>query len=207
MCGSHPLRGIKLRIVSFVVVAMFLLAGSGLAASDPLGQMKDMVDRAMVVLNDPALAGTEHHEERRQRIMAMVTEHFDFRSMAQSVLARHWQERTPAEQEHFISLFSRLVERVYVDKGMEQYSGQKVVFRNQLVKGDRALVESVVVDNGTEIPVSYKLRERGGRWSVYDVRIEGVSMVANYRSQFANSKSYAEVLAWLENAVASGRVD
>ncbi len=120
---------------------------------------------------------------------------FDVAEMSKRTLGRHWSARTDAEREEVARLFGELLERSYLGK-LETYSGEHVAYAGEAVDGDHAVVRTrVSTRNGTEVPIDYRMLRRGERWMVYDVVIEGVSLVANYRSQFdriIRSASYAE---------------
>jgi len=122
---------------------------------------------------------------------------FDFSETAKRSLARHWQSRTPAEREEFVQLFGDLLERSYISK-IELYGGEKIGYIGESMDGDLATVRTrIVTRHGTEIPIDYKMHTLGSRWLVYDVSIEGVSLIANYRTQFnkiIQTQSYAELV-------------
>jgi phospholipid transport system substrate-binding protein len=137
------------------------------------------------VLEDPALKQDVRGADRRAAIRTIAHEIFDFRELSRRALARHWQARTPAERDEFVQLFADLLERSYIGK-VEMYSGgDSIQYMSETVEGDQATVRTrIVTRSGTEIPVDYRLHLVGDRWLVYDVAIEGVSLVANYRAQF-----------------------
>ena len=121
--------------------------------------------------------------------------------MAKRALGSHWRRRTPAEQEEFVKLFRDFLEKIYSDK-VDLYGGEKVRFGREVIDKDFAQVESAVINpNGEEIAVSYKLRQMNGQWKVYDVVVENISIVNNYRSQFdrvISSSSYEELVKRLQ---------
>ena len=122
---------------------------------------------------------------------------FDFTETAKRSLGRHWQPRTPAERKEFVDLFANLLERSYLSK-IELYSGERIAYLGDTIEGDQATVRTrIVTKHGTEIPVDYKMYKQGDRWLVYDVIIEGVSLIANYRTQFnkiIQTSSYQELV-------------
>jgi phospholipid transport system substrate-binding protein len=105
--------------------------------------------------------------------------------MGKRALGRTWDKMAPAETEEYVNLFTRLVKQRYIGK-IDSYSGQEIVFKRQVLKGKSALVYSVLLDNNTEIPIDYRLVLRNDLWAAYDLRIENVSLVANYRRDFAS---------------------
>ncbi|OGK86614.1 MAG: hypothetical protein A2X51_14605, partial [Candidatus Rokubacteria bacterium GWC2_70_24] len=122
---------------------------------------------------------------------------FDFGEIARRSLGRHWQGRTDKEREEFISLFGDLLERSYISK-IELYGGEKILYTNERMDAEVAVVSTkVITKNGTEVPIDYRLLRRGDRWLVYDISIEGVSLVSNYRTQFnkiIQTTSYGELV-------------
>ena len=170
---------------ALVSVAAAMVMQSGAAgAGAPTEQLRGRVERVLKIL-DPAAKADGKSEERRAAIRAIAHETFDFREISQRSLARHWQSRSPAERDEFIQLFADLLERSYIGQ-IEQYSGgEKIVYASESVEGDQALVRTrLVTKQGTEIPVDYRMHKVGASWLVYDVSIEGVSLVSNYRAQF-----------------------
>jgi phospholipid transport system substrate-binding protein len=169
------------------VAVCFLLgqADALRAATDPLSQLKASVDKVLAVLKDEKLAGSEMRETRRQQVERLVDAIFDFQEMGKRALGRTWDKLAPAEKEEYVNLFTRLVKQRYIGK-IDSYSGQEIVFKRQVLKGKSALVYSVLLDNNTEIPIDYRLVLRNDLWAAYDLRIENVSLVSNYRRDFAS---------------------
>jgi phospholipid transport system substrate-binding protein len=188
---------------------LFLLAAAAPAtapaADAPVQELKSRVDRAVQVLNDPALQGPAKHAERRARVRKIADEIFDYGEMGRRALGTHWQQLPTAERERFIRLFSDLLDRAYFEK-IDSYSGEKVTYLPARIEGDQATVPTkVVTTKGSEIPVEYRMRNQNGRWQVYDVIIEGVSLVSNYRAQFdriVRTASMDELMKRMEAQVA-----
>jgi phospholipid transport system substrate-binding protein len=171
-------------VVPILVVALFLLAGRGAHAGPPTEQLKGGVDRVLAILQDPGLKLPAKADERRHKIRAVANEVFDWQETGKRALARHWQGRSPQEREEFSRLFADLLERSYVGK-IEAYSGEKIVYGEEMLEGEQATVRTkLVTKNGTQIPIDYQMQRIEDRWRVYDVKIENVGLVANYRSQF-----------------------
>jgi phospholipid transport system substrate-binding protein len=117
-------------------------------------------------------------------VRKIANETFDFEEMSKRALAKHWQPRTPAERDEFVKLFADLLERAYVSK-IENYGGEKIAYNGDTIDGEAAMVKTkIITKQGTDIPVDYRMLKRGDRWLVYDVVIEGVSLINNYRTQF-----------------------
>jgi phospholipid transport system substrate-binding protein len=187
-------------IVAVVVAAMGVSGGPAWAGA-PTDQLRSRVDRVLSVLEDPALKQEARAAERQAAIRAIANEIFDFRELSQRTLGRHWQGRTAAERDEFVRLFADLLERTYIGK-IETYSGgERIQYLNESVDGDQVTVRTkIVTKTGTEIPLDYRMHRSGDRWLVYDVTIEGVSLVANYRAQFnriIQQSSFKELLAKL----------
>lgn len=188
------------RRVRIVTVVVLILAVSGFRpawAGAPSDQLRTHVDRVLKVLDDPALKKDGHAHERRAAVRKIANEIFDFGETAKRSLGRHWQTRTPAEREEFVQLFADLLERSYLTK-IELYGGEKILYNGDSVDGDQATVHTkIIAKGGTEVPIDYRMLRHGDRWVVYDVVIENISLVANYRSQFnkiIQTSSYQELV-------------
>ena len=155
-------------------------APAALAGQSPTEQLREYTDQVVKVLDDASL----RPQDRRAAVRKIAHEVFDVGETAKRALARHWQGRNEAEREEFIQLFADLLERSYISR-IDQYGGEKVRYVSETVDGDRAVVRArVVTKKGTEVPVESRLLQRGERWLIYDVLIENVSLIANYRAQF-----------------------
>jgi phospholipid transport system substrate-binding protein len=183
------------------VVAAVLAGGGPAWAGAPTDQLRARIDRVLKTLEDPELRQDAHAAERRVMIRTIAYDTFDFREISQRSLARHWQARTPAEREEFALLFADLLERSYIGK-IEMYSGgERIQYVGEAVDGEQAVVRTkIVTRQGVEVPVDYRMHRVGDRWLVYDVALEGVSLVANYRAQFSKiiqTSSYGDLVAKL----------
>ena len=165
-----------------VLAGILWIAGPGAAAQaqPPTAAVETVVEQVLALLRDESLdAGA-----RRTRLREVIAPGFDFESMARSILAAAWKKATPEEQASFLQLFQKLLEDTYI-AAMEDYSGQTVRYGKERIQGPLASVETFIVrTNGVETPVEYRLRTRDDRWFAYDVTVEGVSLVNNYRSSF-----------------------
>ena len=160
-----------------------MLAGV-VEAGIPTDQLRSATDRVLKVVQDPELKQSGKEQERRKQIRAIADQIFDWEETGKRALARHWQGRNPAEQKEFSALFADLIERSYIGK-IEQYSGERIVYAGESVEGEQATVRTkLITKSGTEIPIDYRMLKEGDRWRAYDVVIEGVSLVSNYRTQF-----------------------
>jgi len=147
-------------------------------------QLKSAIDRVVSTLDSPAMKGEGKAAERRAAVRQIANEIFDFGEIARRSLGRYWQPLTDAQRTEFVGLFGDLLERSYISK-IELYGGEKIVYSGERMDGDLAIVSTkILTKNGTEVPIDYRLFRRGDRWLVYDVNIEGISLVSNYRTQF-----------------------
>jgi len=171
------------RVVVVVAVLAFIVPRSAIAG--PLtDQVRDSIDTVLKVVSDSELKKDARTAERRRMIRQVAGELFDFTEISARSLGPHWRARTTAEREEFIALFGDLLEYSYISK-IEMYSGETIRYLGEAVDGQQAVVKTrIVTKQGTEIPVDYRMMQNGSRWAVYDVNIEGVSLVSNYRSQF-----------------------
>jgi phospholipid transport system substrate-binding protein len=172
------------------------------AAGVPTDQLKGAVERVLKTLDDPTLKGEARLGERRVAVRKIANEIFDFSEIAKRSMARHWQPLSEAQKNEFVGLFADLLERSYISK-IETYGGEKIQYTAERADGEFATVSTrIITKNGTEVPVDYRMIKRADRWLVYDVSIEGVSLVSNYRTQFnkiIQTASYNELISKLRN--------
>lgn len=168
------------KYIFYILLSLFTGVVLAEQFSTPSDRVKDSVEKVIAVLKDKSL----DKEDRWKKIGVVINESFDFRSMSQSVLATNWKQATPEERQQFVFFFSQYLEDTYRTK-IEAYTNQKVEFVGETIRDKRAIVETLIITDGVEIPVNYKLKENDGSWFAYDVVIEGVSLVNNYRSTFS----------------------
>ena len=174
--------------VSVLAVAAMLLVSlfspDRAWAGPPTDQLRTQIDRAVKVLEDPELRKDGRQRERRTAVRQIANDIFDFSETAKRSLARHWAPRSQAERDEFVGLFTDLLERSYISK-IELYGGEKIQYVGESIEGEGAVVRTkLITKQGTEIPIDYRMLRRGDKWLVYDVVIEGVSLISNYRTQF-----------------------
>lgn len=146
-------------------------------------QIKETVDHVVEILKDPRLQAAGKKKDRRGRLREVIAQRFDFEEMAKRSLGQHWQ-RNAVRKGEFVPVFTRFVEESYVGS-IESYKNEKILYARERVDRDFAQVNTkVITGKGDEIPIDYRLHSVGGKWKVYDVVIENVSLVNNYRSQF-----------------------
>lgn len=171
---------------SCAVALLFVLLCASLAMAGghgPTEQLRPALSSLTAILADPGLKGDEKKGERRAKIMDSIKTGFDFQEMSKRILGPDWKNISTEEQDHFTDLMTKLLENVYIGK-LEGYSGQTVGYVDERVKGDRAQVSTIIEDEGFKIPVHYIMNLKGEKWMVYDINIEGVSLVRNYKEQF-----------------------
>jgi phospholipid transport system substrate-binding protein len=184
------------------LAGMLLLPMVGTAvAGPPTDQLRGSIDGVLKILTDPELKKQARAAERRRSIRTVADQIFDFGEISRRSLAVHWQARSPEERREFIALFGDLLENSYVSK-IEGYSGEKILYVGETADGELAVVKTrIVTRQGTEIPVDYRMFRQAQRWRAYDVNIEGVSLVANYRAQFntiISRSGYADLVSKLK---------
>ncbi len=172
------------KILLLLIIVCCVSAGSVWSKDQgPIETLKPVLDDLTAVLSDENLKGKEHLNERRDKIMSLIKRGFDFREMSKRVLGRTWRDIDQKEKDRFTVIMTKLLENVYIGK-LESYSGQKIEFVEEVIKGDRAQVTTLVEDRNTNIPVHYIMSKTDSGWMVYDINIEGVSLVRNYQEQF-----------------------
>jgi phospholipid transport system substrate-binding protein len=199
-------KTIVLKLFALLVfcLAVFLTAPQITFAGEPTEQVKQTVDEVIKILNNKELKKPENSKTRSARIREVIEKGFDFAEMAKRSLGIYWKQRTPEEQKEFVSLFSDLLEDTYIRK-IERYENEKVTYVGERTEGQYSTVKTEILGtNGVEVPVDYRIFMKGQKWEVYDIVIEGVSLVNNYRSQFyqiIGSGSYADLAKRLKAKV------
>jgi phospholipid transport system substrate-binding protein len=190
------------RIVLFLLCSgLLILPMAGwLEAGEPTDKIRDTVNAVLDVLADEALKVPERAAERRTQLRQAVLQRFGFDEMAQRALGQHWRKRTPEEQREFVALFSDLLERSYIDK-IESYGGGKgnIRYTKETIdkEGYASVRTEIISARDQHYEIEYRLVQPAGNWQVYDVIIEGVSLVNNYRTQFNKiilEKSFADLI-------------
>jgi phospholipid transport system substrate-binding protein len=178
-------------IAAAALAISFALAAAARAQGDPMASVKATVNQVLSIVTDPSYKSAT--SVRREKLREIIAPHFDFSDMARSAMGYHWRTLSAAQRDQFVHLFTGLLEASYMGK-IEGYKGQKVVYVKELHDGDQAQVNTQIVQKGNEpISVNYRLKQTGGSWKVYDVLIDQISLVGNYRNQFnriINEKGY-----------------
>jgi phospholipid transport system substrate-binding protein len=169
-----------LHLLSALALLLALTAPAG--AGPPTEELRTHVDEVIRIVSDPALRARPL--ERHREVRKIAEDIFDYPDTARRALGIHWRERTPAERRQFVRLFADLLDRAYVSK-IDLYENEQVQYTGEVIEGAEATVKTqITTKSGSTVPVDYRMHLVDGRWLVYDVVIEGVSLVANYRAQF-----------------------
>jgi len=171
--------------VAFVMMA-FLASGTipAWGAASRTEDVRKTVDEVVRIVSDKELKKPQNEQKRRKALKAAIGQIFDHAEMAKRSMGQNWKELTPVQQKEFTDLFATLLESSYAGK-IESYNNEKIIYLKEIEDGDYAEVKSrIVTARHDEFSLDYRLMREGDRWKVYDIVIEGVSLVSNYRSQF-----------------------
>jgi phospholipid transport system substrate-binding protein len=192
-------RGGRVVVRGLAVLAGVLLTGvvtSPAQAGEPTDAMRGTINEVLKIVADKELKQPSKANERRQLLEKVVGERFDYQEMSRRSLGAPWNNLSDKEKQEFVSLFQTLLVNTYADK-VESYSGDGVQYVNERTEKDYAEVRTRVLTGKTEIPLDYRLLNKGSAWRVYDVVVDGVSLVNNYRGQFTKilrTSSYADLV-------------
>jgi len=174
-------------------------ATASLAENSPTDDIRASVDAIIAILKNEQL----DQAGKRAEIKAVVNKRFDFRAMSQRTLATNWKKTTDEEKNRFVDLFSQLIENSYVGK-LDSYTNEKVNYTGEKVDGRKAVVETVIITTTADVPVDYRVYQKDDQWLVYDVTIEGVSLISNYRSSYQTimkSEGFEGLLAKMQEKI------
>ncbi len=190
----------KLLLVT-VLLSFGVTVSSAQESSTVTDEVKKVVDEVIRIVTNKELKKPQNARERRAEMKKAIGSIFDYGQMTKLSMGIHWKERTPAEQKELVKLFETLLENSYATK-IESYNNEKIIYLKEDVEGDYAEVNSrVITEKGDEFSLVYRLGKEGNKWMVYDVVIEGVSLVSNYRSQFnriIEEQGYNELIKKLQ---------
>ncbi len=195
--------------LTVVIIALFLgqlnnADASSYTADQPIAQIKATVDRAVILLNDKSLQGADRYDVRQKRLFELVNNRFDFLLMGRLALGKAWATVSEEQQQRFVDLFSELLKNTYIRR-VNSYSGEKIIFTKQIIRNNLAMIYSSYEKNNDHFSIKYKMKKNhNGDWLVYDVVIEGVSVVKQYRKQFGQiiqKESMAALIKRLDDKV------
>lgn len=187
------------RVAAVALIGLCLsinLEVSPVFAGPPTDSMKGTIDEVLRIIRDKELKQAAKAEERRSQLEKVVAERFDYQEMSRRALGAPWNQLSDKEKQEFVSLFQTLLTNSYAEK-VETYSGEGVQYLNERTEKDYAEVRTKILSGKTEIPLDYRLINRGTDWRVYDVVVDGVSLVNNYRGQFTKilrASSYPDLV-------------
>ncbi len=197
----------KITLLIGILVFFLTSVPAFLWAEEPGKLIMETIDRGLTILKNPSLKGDEKLLERRQKLWAEISPIFHFEEMSRRALGQYWKGRSPDEKKEFIELFTNILKDAYIGK-TDTYSGEKILFVKEKREDKYATVQTKFITNkGTEILVDYYLLNNQGEWKIYDVIIEGVSLVNNYRNQFTSilvKSSYKELVQKIKEKNANG---
>lgn len=196
----------KFWIIILVLAVLPLVPDFSQAENPSASQQIREATQEITSILDQCAKNNDFKEDCQKKIVEVADRRFDWKEMSRRSLARAWKARTPQEQDTFTGLFRELLKATYIKK-IASYGGEKVVFESERIEGRYALVETSIVlpAQSRKVPVSYRCLQQGDRWLIYDVAIEGVSLVNNYRSQFSDilqTSSFDELLKKIEKRIA-----
>lgn len=213
MENGQIMIGEKARLLAVIAWLLLLLAigvseGAAMGqrhsngyAQGPTAQIKGTVDRTIRILSDPNLKGDGKNNLRHQLAREAILPRFDFNEMAKRSLGSHWRRLTAEEQRKFVSVFSQFLEKIYITR-IDAFNGEKFIYTGEQVDQDYARVDSKVqIATGKEYSIRYKLHLVANDWKIYDVVVENISIVNNYRAQFSriiDQSSYEQLVYRME---------
>ena len=196
------------RTILIVIALAGFFYAPAVIAGVPTEQVRSTVDQVIAILQDPSLKTESKQKDRREQLRRVIFARFDFAEMARRSLGPEWRRRTAAEQQEFVNIFTDLLQDNYIGT-IESYSGDKVAYNRELQDQGGAEVQTTLTTKGeAAYSINYRLRLVGNDWKVYDVVIENISVVNNYRSQFnrvISKSSYEELVRTMKEKSLSGR--
>jgi phospholipid transport system substrate-binding protein len=170
-----------------LILVMILIFAAPVSANNPMGVIQEGVEEIIELLNDPQYDDPEKKEEQREKIWEVVNRAFDFQTIARGTLRRHdWESFSDEQRKEFIDLFTTLLGNTYLERLQSEYQDEKIIFIDQeMISDTTAIVRSKVVRESMEYPVDYRMIRRGDTWRIYNVIVENISLVTNYRDQFS----------------------
>lgn len=175
----------RLGILLLATVVALLLSSTGAVAATPTASIQGAIDGVIKILNTDSLKGDAKRKIRRDKIRGAIGPSFSFEAMSRRSLGKYWKKLSDAEKSEFVEVFGTMIENSYISK-LEKYTDEKVLYEKETIRKSSAEVRTkVITSSGTKIPINYRMSNKTGDWLIYDVVVEGVSLVRNYRSQFA----------------------
>ena len=171
------------RLTGFVLILLLIFPLS-VYSGVPLETVKGQITRVLDILRDPVLRGEAQRKIKDEKLSAISEEMFDFTELSKRSLGQSWNKLTPEQQKEFIKLYKSLLKDVYADK-ITSYTEERIIFKREITLSEKTVeVETTILTKTSEVTINYRVIEKDGYWKVYDVVIEGVSLISNYRAQF-----------------------
>lgn len=172
------------RVLPGLLILMLFISPPHAKAGLPLDTVQRHVNNVLDVLRDPALQGEANKEAKEKKIESIADQMFDYVALSRLTLGRSWREFNKEQQKEFITLYRSILEKAYMDKILS-YTDEKVTFdKETMLSEKKAEVQTRIITKSAEIPINYRVYLKDGQWRVYDVIIEGISLIKNYRTQF-----------------------
>ncbi|MBN1932256.1 MAG: ABC transporter substrate-binding protein [Desulfobacterales bacterium] len=170
----------------FILILIYTTAGAyGL---EPLEELKKPIDQVIGILRDPQYIDDAQKKLQHDKIWKIVRGVFDFKEIAKRTLARNWLIFTVQERKEFTDIFAEFLGDIYIEKIQGEYHNEQVVYLEQeMITASKAIVKTKILRETLEIPMDYRMLMGNGNWKIYDVNVEGVSLVKNYRTQFSET--------------------
>lgn len=170
--------------IMVIFLVLFVMAPFPVVAETPMAALRSYIDRVLHVLRDPALKGESGKKIKTEKIEAIAQDLFDFEELSKRSLGKSWKQLSPDQQNEFVSLYKSLLKKTYSDK-IISYNDEGILFGKELALTEKTSeIETTLKTQTADIPIHYRLILKDGRWTAYDVIIEGISLINNYRSQF-----------------------
>ncbi len=175
----------KKHIIFFIFV-LFTFQTLAIAASGPLDALKAPLDEGISLLRDPKYKEPENRQLQRDKIWEIIERVFDFKAISRRALARNWKSFSKVQQDEFVEVFGELLGNTYLDKIQGEYQNEEIVYESEaMLSPTKAVAKTFIIRETLKIPVDYSMFLKDGTWKIYDIKVEGVSLVKNYRSQFS----------------------
>jgi len=167
-----------------MILVLFLMAPFQVFAATPMETMRLYIDRVLQVLRDPALKGEAGKKIKTEKIVTIADDLFDFEELSKRTLGQNWKQFSADQQNEFVSLYKSLLKKTYSDK-IISYNDEGILFGKETALSEKTSeIETTLKTKTADIPINYRLILKDGRWTAYDVIVEGISLINNYRSQF-----------------------
>jgi phospholipid transport system substrate-binding protein len=205
----NDFRGVAMKKgVVGILLILWLMSPLVTHSAVPVDMLREHVNKILEVLRDPALKGESGRKVKKERIRVISEEMFDFTELSKRSLGQNWDKFNPDQQKEFIKLYKSLLEETYSEK-VTSYTDEKIVIKKEVSLSEKTVeVQTTIITKTSEVLIYYRLMEKNGNWKVYDVVIEGVSLVSNYRTQFREilaSKTPEALLDILRTKVGKGQ--